>query len=116
MGMINFGMDEHKESRMRNLGHLVPMQNGDEAVPVSLHYRAPLKGLSVDERKKAIQSEFVKVAEELGAAQVEINLDTISFLGQSVSALIPLKRFDDIGAQLDSENIAIQIDTEETVI
>jgi len=100
-------MDELARRKLIDRGLAATTPEGLPAVRVSLQYRPRLTDRSRTKRRQLLTDAFGRVAswlEPLGAA---VDLSSLSVSSQTVEALLPFERYDDLSDQLERQQIRI---------
>ncbi|MCU1350434.1 MAG: hypothetical protein JWO56_3464 [Acidobacteria bacterium] len=101
-------MDGHAIEKLANLGVVEKTSTGKDGIRVSLQDTRRSDEPSRELRRAFLLQHFQHLGHEIGEA--EIDLDSLSVSGQSVLALLPADRFEDIEQQLRAKQVRIDLD------
>ena len=94
-------LDQLDADALRNQGLLQRSPDGEEAVRVSVHTGQDLDGKDFGQRREVLKGWEQSVAASVGPLGGTLVEGQMSVLGQSTEAIVPLRRFQDLAAQLE---------------
>jgi len=94
-------MDSDLLRRLGEAGALSSLGEGVSGVKVSLQYQPKLKVASRKERREELHDCFAHVAEQIAPTGAAVDLESISVLGQTVEAVLPVEEYEQIVAELE---------------
>jgi hypothetical protein len=94
--------------RLSRMNALETLDDGTKGVRVSLQSNAPLASGTRLGRRASLEQRFADVAKGLAKVGAKVNLQTISVSAQTVEAVLPVERYDDV--KHDLERIGIRVD------
>jgi hypothetical protein len=100
-------MDERDKKRLSDRGLLATTPAGDPAVRVSLQYRPQLTEPSRTTRRRLLNDAFARIARRLEAGGAKVDLDSLSVSSQTVEALLPFDRFDELSDELEHAEVRV---------
>lgn len=92
---------------LRRAGAIVSAPNGEERVRVSLQYVPRLSGLKFHEREEALRNAFGEIGQALAPEGAELEPESISVMGQTIKALLPLPLYDRLTSEPEPETIRV---------
>jgi hypothetical protein len=103
-------VNEHELDKLKELGGLVTLPSGEEAVPVTLQALLPLEGGgSRTERKASLFTFFDQLSKVLPDEDFFIEPESLSLSAQTVNARINFTHFDKVLAELTKKHIRTDI-------
>lgn len=109
-------MDLKLLKKLRQLGAIEHLDAGADGVRVSLQCRLKLTEQSRIRRRDVLKSEFERIADDLSKEGVKVDLDSISVSGQTVEAVLPLDKYDDLTDKLSKQDVRVDPLTTEQIV
>lgn len=100
-------MDLKLLKKLRELGAIEHLEAGADGVRVSLQYRSRLTEPSRDRRRDILISEFKRIAHDLITEGAKVDLNSISVSGQTVEAVLPLDKYDQLTDELSKQDVRV---------
>lgn len=102
-------MDSRLIEKLDRMGALSCLGTGKKAVRVTMQYQPALDVKSRDLRRRALYEEFERVRDNIESKGAEVDLESLSVSGQTVEALLPLDRCDEIEENLRHCNVRVDL-------
>lgn len=102
-------MNQQLRAKLAKAGLIEKLDSGLEAVPVSLFFAPRIVEKSRPLRRAKLASKFEEIAQRFGSRSVKVDLDSLSLSGQTIEALISVDQFDEVVAQLESDQVRTDI-------
>lgn len=109
-------MDVKMLKKLRQLGAIEHLDAGTDGVRVSLQYRSRLTDPSRARRRDILKSQFERIAHDLVSEGAKVDLDSMSISGQTVEAVLPVDKYDDLTNELSKQDVRVDPLTTEQVI
>lgn len=110
------GMDSKVLEKLYKLGAIDKLANGRDGVRVSLMWKTTLPAASRSTRRSMLRQKFENVANDIRAYGAEVDLDSVSISGQTVEAILPIDKYDEISDKLKKEDIRVDLLTSEQIL
>ncbi len=98
-------MDEKDFDRLAKLGALEDMPSGGKGVRVSLQYQPNLTLRARAERRQELCRRFEDIDRHIGPLGACIDLDSLSLSAQTVEALLPVEKVEEIERVLREDKV-----------
>ena len=90
-------------------GNVERLSTGEEGVRVSLQYELKLTEPSRSARLNILRAKFECIAKQIKLQGAEVDLNSISVSGQTVEAILPIDRWEQIFKKLSEEKIRVDL-------
>ena len=97
-------MDDPAIARLRRDEALQTLPDGSEAVAVTVQYQGPMPALPRGERKQWLRQRFAQLYGDL-----RLDLESVSPSAQTVQALCPVKRLQEIRKKIEANDDRVDI-------
>lgn len=101
-------MEQHDLKKIRDLGLTERTSQGREGVRVTAQCRHTLEG-QLEQRKQALEAWINSVAQKFARHGGEVVPDSLSVLGQTVEAIIPVDAVEDVEADVATDDIRLDL-------
>jgi|ERR1700682_5135611 len=101
-------MDRRSIEKLATLGAIATTSGGKEGVRVSLQDTRRFDDPSRHARRASLRETFERVNAQI--QDVDIDLESLSVSGQTVVAVLPTDRFEDIEQELKRQEIRVDLD------
>ena len=109
-------MDAKVLDKLYKIGAVERLPDGQDGVRVSLQYRGPMTNPSRSHRRDLLKQTFEDIARSIASEGAEVDLDSVSVSGQTVEAILPVAKYDDIESKLLEQNILVDLNIDRQVL
>ncbi len=109
-------MDAKALAKLYKRGAVDRLSNGKDGIRVSLQYKSKLSTPSRSYRRTLLQETFENIAKVILSEGAEIDLNSLSVSGQTVEAVLPVDKYDNITDKLKAQDIRVDLLTDEQVV
>ncbi len=108
-------MDESVKGKLEEQELLVDLPAGGVGVRVSLQFQSAVVGPSREQRRHELENCFHGLAEQFPDDICSMEMDSLSVSGQTVEAVIPYDRFEQVEKKLLRNHVRVDILAERQV-
>lgn len=102
-------MEKSLKRKLEQLELIETLPTGDAGVRVTLQYQPRLSQKRRSDRKAFLDQQFNKIANHLQGAGCQVELNTLTVSSQTVEAVIPIEQYDAIEAEMNDENVRLDV-------
>ena len=115
--MLSFSpMDAKVLDKLYKLGAVERLPTGEDGVRVSLQYQSKFTEPSRSHRRNALQTTFENISKAIHSEGAQIDMKSLSVSGQTVEAVLPIDKYDNIAAKLNEQDVRVDLLTDKQVI
>lgn len=104
---IVFIVDAHLIKKLEKLNALTDLGAGRKGVRVSLQFQGQLSERSREKRRDRLHEEFSRIARTIASQGAAVDLESLSVLGQTVEAVLPLDTVEATEKSLQSQHVRV---------